>query len=179
MLVHYQMVLGSTGEVKVFGNWFKLHYILNEGMAFGIRFGHEYGKPGLTLFRLVAVVFMAIYLYRMAKKKKGLNPGLLWCIALILGGAIGNVIDSTFYGVWLNNAPPDAITPWFHGKVIDMFYLDIWEGFVADWVPFPQRDAFGMGGKKVALLPIFNLADAAIFTGIFMILVFQKKFLGK
>ena len=178
------MVLGSTGEVKVFGNWFKLHYILNEGMAFGIRFGHEYAKPGLTLFRLVAVVFMAIYLYRMAMPKvprtpfgaslwgKGLNPGLLWCIALILGGAIGNVIDSTFYGVWLNNAPPDAITPWFHGKVIDMFYLDLWEGFVADWVPF-------WGGKKVALWPIFNIADAAIFTGIFMILVFQKKFLGK
>ena len=170
MLVHYQMVLGSTGEIKIFGDWFKLHYILNEGMAFGIRFGHEYAKPGLTFFRLVAVVFMAIYLFRMAKK--GLKPGLLWCIALILGGATGNVIDSTFYGVWLNNAPPDAITPWLHGKVVDMFYLDIWEGFVADWVPF-------WGGKKVALWPIFNIADAAIFTGIFMIPAFQKKFLRK
>lgn len=179
MLVHHQMVPGSRGEVKVFGDWFKLHYILNEGMAFGIQFAHEYAKLGLTLFRLVAVVFMAIYLYRMAMPKasskrspwdlsgKGLNSGLLWCIALILGGAIGNVIDSTFYGLWLNNAPPDAITPWFHGKVIDMFYLDLWEGFVADWVPF-------WGGKKVALLPIFNLADAAIFTGIFMIPAFQK-----
>ena len=168
MLVHYQMVLGSAGEIKIFGDWFKLHYVLNEGMAFGIRFGHEYAKLGLTLFRLVAVVFMAIYLFRMGKR---LNPGLLWCIALILGGAIGNLIDSTFYGVWLNNAPPDAITPWFHGKVIDMFYLDIWEGFVADWIPFPM--------PKIALLPIFNLADAAIFTGIFMIPAFQKKFLGK
>ena len=178
LLVHYQMVPGSAGEVKVFGNWFKLHYILNEGMAFGIQFGHEYAKPGLTLFRLVATIFMAVYLFRMAMPKasskrspwdlwgKGLNPGLLWCIALILGGAMGNVIDSTFYGIWLNNAPPDAITPWFHGKVIDMFYLDIWEGFVADWVPL-------WGGQEIALLPIFNLADAAIFTGIFMIPVFQ------
>lgn len=164
------MVFGPSGEIRVFGDWFKLHYILNEGMAFGIQFGYEYGKLGLTLFRLVAMIFIAIYLYRMAKKE--LNPGLLWCIALILGGAIGNVVDSTFYGVWLNNADPDAITPWFHGKVVDMFYLDIWEGYVADWVPF-------WGGEKIALWPIFNIADAAIFVGVFMILIFQKRFFAK
>lgn len=166
--VHYNIVLGE--EISVFGDWFKLHYILNEGMAFGLRFGSDYGKLGLTLFRIVAMVFISIYLYRMAKK--GTHPGLLWSIALILGGAIGNVIDSTFYGVFFNNAPYDAVTPWFHGKVIDMFYLDVWEGIVADWVPY-------WGGEPLALWPIFNIADASIFAGVAMILVFQKRFFLK
>lgn len=166
--VHYNIVLGE--EIKVFGEWFKLHYILNEGMAFGLRFGSDYGKLGLSLFRIVVMVFISIYLYRMAKK--GMHSGLLWSIALILGGAIGNVIDSTFYGVLFNNAPYDAVTPWFHGKVIDMFYLDIWEGQVADWVPI-------WGGEQLALWPIFNVADASIFAGVALILLFQKRFFGK
>ena len=170
LLVHGNMVYGSSGEIAVFGNWFKLHYILNEGMAFGIKFGSEYGKLGLSLFRLIAMGVIAVYLYRMAKK--GLPNGLLWCIALILGGAIGNVIDSTFYGVLLDNASPDAITPWFHGKVVDMFYIDIWEGTVADWVPF-------WGGKRMALWPIFNIADSSIFVGVGIILIFQKRFFAK
>ncbi len=166
--VHYNIVLGE--EIKVFGDWFKLHYILNEGMAFGLRFGSDYGKLGLTLFRIVAMVFISMYLYRMAKK--GMHSGLLWSIALILGGAIGNVIDSTFYGVLFNNAPYDAVTPWFHGKVIDMFYLDVWEGQVADWVPI-------WGGEQLALWPIFNVADASIFAGVALILLYQKRFFAK
>ena len=170
LLVHFNMVLGQRGELKVFGEWFKLHYILNEGMAFGMSFGSDYGKLGLTLFRLVAMVVIGIYLYRMAKK--GTHAGLLWCIALILGGAIGNVVDSIFYGVFLNNADPNAITPWFHGKVVDMFYLDIWEGYVADWVPI-------WGGEKIALWPIFNVADASIFIGVALILIFQKRYFAK
>lgn len=170
LVVHYNMILGSGGEVRVLGDWFKLHYILNEGMAFGLRFGSDYGKLGLTLFRIVAMAVIAVYLYRMAKKH--VPPGLLWCIALILAGAIGNVIDSTFYGVLLDNAPPDAITPWFHGKVVDMFYLDIWEGYIADWMPI-------WGGEKVALWPIFNVADASIFVGVAVILVYQKRFFAK
>ncbi len=167
LLVHNNMAPGSAGEIHVFGDWFKLHYILNEGMAFGIEFGSTYGKLGLSLFRIIAMAVIAVYLYKMAKK--GLHSGLLWCVALILGGAIGNVIDSTFYGVLLDNASPDAITPWFHGQVVDMFYLDIWEGYVADWVPF-------WGGKKMALWPIFNIADASIFVGVAIILIFQKRF---
>lgn len=166
--VHYNIVLGE--EIKVFGDWFKLHYILNEGMAFGLRFGSDYGKLGLSLFRIVAMVFISIYLYRMAKK--GMHSGLLWSIALILGGAIGNVIDSTFYGVLFYNAPYDAVTPWFHGKVIDMFYLDVWEGQVADWVPI-------WGGEQLALWPIFNVADASIFAGVALILLYQKRFFAK
>ena len=166
--VHYNIVLGE--EIPVFGDWFKLHYILNEGMAFGLRLNWEYGKLALTVFRLLAMVFISIYLYRMAKR--GTHSGLLWSIALILGGAIGNVIDSTLYGVLFNNAPYDAVTPWFHGKVIDMFYLDVWEGTVADWVPF-------WGGEQLALWPIFNVADASIFAGVALIIIFQKRFFAK
>ncbi|MFT6971547.1 MAG: signal peptidase II, partial [Roseivirga sp.] len=103
LYVHYNMVLGQSGEIPVFGNWFKLHYILNEGMAFGISFGSEWGKLGLTLFRMTAMIFIGVYLYKLAKKN--MPSGLLWSIALILGGAVGNVIDSIFYGVYLNNAP--------------------------------------------------------------------------
>ena len=170
LLVHFNMAYGEPGQIKVFGDWFKLYYTLNEGMAFGIRLGSDYGKLGLSLFRLVAMIVIGWYLYKMAKR--GMHTGLLWCIALILGGATGNIVDSTFYGVFLDNAPPNSITPWFHGQVIDMFYLDIWEGKVADWVPF-------WGGKYMALWPIFNVADASIFMGVTVILIFQKRFFAK
>ena len=115
----------------------------------------------------LATIGIGVLLYRMAEKPY--HKGLLWSIAIILAGAIGNVIDSTFYGALLENAPYDAVTPWFHGQVIDMFYLDLWEGYVANWVPF-------WGGKRVSLLPIFNLADVAIFIGVLIVLLFQKRF---
>lgn len=167
LLVHYNMEMGLAGQIPVFGDWFKLHYTLNPGMAFGMELGSEHGKLILTLFRLVAMVGIAYYLYYLAKRKA--HPGLLWSVALILGGAVGNVIDSTFYGVLLDNAPYNASTPWFHGQVVDMFYIDIWEGRVADWVPI-------WGGKYIALWPIFNIADASIFVGVAIILIFQKRF---
>ncbi|MCS6966958.1 MAG: lipoprotein signal peptidase [Cytophagales bacterium] len=174
LAVHEYMQMGPLGEIKIFGDWFKLHYTLNPGMAFGLEFGSEYGKIGLTLFRIIAVVAIGIYIYRM--HCKGLHSGFLWCMALVLGGALGNVIDSTFYGVLLNNAAyvidPPPFYPWFHGQVIDMFYLDIWEGEVPDYVPI-------IGGNYYSLWPIFNVADASIFTGVMIILIFQGKFFSK
>lgn len=170
MLVHFNMDLGVIGQIPIFDDWFKLHYTLNPGMAFGMQLGSEYGKLALTVFRLFAMVGIGYYLYILAKR--GVHEGLLWSVALILGGAIGNVIDSTFYGVLLNNAPYDASTPWFHGQVIDMFYIDIWEGKVADWVPI-------WGGEYMALWPIFNIADASIFVGVAIILIMQKKFFAE
>jgi signal peptidase II len=170
MLVHYNMDLGVIGQIPIFDDWFKLHYTLNPGMAFGMQLGSEYGKLALTIFRLFAMVGIGYYLYILAKR--GVPEGLLWSVALILGGAIGNVIDSTFYGVLLNNAPYDASTPWFHGQVIDMFYIDIWEGRVAEWVPI-------WGGEYMALWPIFNIADASIFVGVTIILIMQKKFFAE
>lgn len=168
MLVYFNMHLGE--EISVLGNWFKIHYTVNPGMAFGLEIGSEFGKVALTSFRLLAMFGIGYYLYYLIKK--GVPKGLSWCIALILGGAVGNVIDSIFYGVLLKgNVPANVVTPWFHGQVIDMFYVDIWEGQVAHWVPI-------FGGDYLSLWPIFNIADASIFVGVAIILIFQKSFFG-
>ena len=119
LLVHKYMYLHE--EVNVMGEWFKLHYLLNPGMAFGIRWESEFGKLILTLFRIVAMFGIGYYLHLMVKKQS--HRGFLICMSLILGGAVGNVIDSTFYGVYLNNAPIGSPTPWFHGQVIDMLFF--------------------------------------------------------
>jgi signal peptidase II len=167
MLVHFEMDFGTPGQIPVFGDWFKLHYTTNPGMAFGMEIGSDYGKLLLTSFRLVAMVGIGYYLYYIIEKKQ--HSMYIFCISMILGGAIGNLIDSIFYGVWLNNAPYDAASPWFHGQVVDMFYFDIWEGYLPEWMPL-------WGGSYTALWPIFNVADASIFIGVGIILVFQNRF---
>ena len=168
LLVHFNMEMGSLGEIDVFGDWFKLHYLLNPGMAFGLKSDHEYGKLLLTLFRLGAMVGISYYIYYLYKKRA--KPGLLWCMGLILGGAVGNVIDSTFYGVFLDNAPAGSPTPWFHGQVIDMLFFPLFDGFYPDWVPF-------VGGRYFLFFsPVFNIADSSIFIGVVLILLFQKRF---
>ena len=167
MIVHKEMDFGTPGQIKVIGEWFKLHYTTNPGMAFGMQIGSEYGKLLLTSFRLIAMFGIGYYLYYIIKKN--LHPAYIVCISMILGGAIGNLVDSVFYGVWLNNAPYNAPTPWLHGQVIDMFYIDIWEGFIPEWVPV-------WGGSYTALWPIFNIADASIFVGVTIILIFQGRF---
>jgi signal peptidase II len=167
MLVHFEMDFGTPGQIPVFGDWFKLHYTTNPGMAFGMELGSEYGKMILTSFRLVAMVGIGYYLTYIIHKKN--HPVYILCIAMILGGAIGNLVDSIFYGVWLNNAPYNAATPWFHGQVVDMFYFDIWEGYIPEWIPL-------WGGSYTALWPIFNVADASIFIGVAIILIFQNRF---
>ncbi|GAA0892316.1 lipoprotein signal peptidase [Fulvivirga kasyanovii] len=168
LLVHFNMEMGTMGEIDVFGEWFKLHYLLNPGMAFGLKSSHEYGKLLLTLFRLGAMVGIGYYIYYLFRKKA--KPGLLWCMGLILGGAVGNVIDSTFYGVFLDNAPAGSPTPWFHGQVIDMLFFPLFDGYYPDWVPFVGGDYF------LFFSPVFNIADSSIFIGVVLILIFQKKF---
>ena len=157
MLVHYTMQVGSQGQILILGELFKLHYLTNPGMAFGVKLDFEYGKLMLTVFRIGAMLAIGYYLYSLVKKEA--NRGLLICMALILGGAVGNLIDSVFYGVFLNNAPFNAPTPWFHGQVVDMFYIDIWEGYLPKWIPL-------IGGDYMALWPVFNIADASIFIAI-------------
>lgn len=170
LLVHFNMEMGVAGQIKILGDIFKLHYLTNPGMAFGMELGSDHGKLFLTLFRLVAMVGIAYYLYLLAEKK--VHKGLIWCVALILGGAVGNVIDSALYGVLLDNAPYGASTPWFHGQVVDMFYIDIWEGRLPSWIPL-------WGGEYMALWPVFNVADASIFVGVAIILIFQKQFFAE
>lgn len=165
--VHYNMDMGLPGEIRILGDWFKLHYTLNPGMAFGMELGSDYGKLILTVFRLIAGGGIAYYLYYLYTKNS--HWGLLVCTGLILGGALGNVLDSIFYGVLLDNAPFGSSSPWFHGQVIDMFYFDIWEGIIPDWVPV-------MGGSYMSLWPIFNIADASIFVGVTCIVLFQNLF---
>jgi signal peptidase II len=162
----YDVVPNHYGEIDLIPDFFKLHYVENKGMAFGMELGGEYGKLILTTFRLGAMVGICWYLVHLAQRNA--HSGLLWSIAAVLGGAIGNVIDSTFYGVFLKNAPLGVSTPWFHGQVIDMFYAYGLDRQYPDWIPF-------LGGEYNTT-PIFNFADACIFCGVVSILIFQQKF---
>jgi len=166
LLVHKYLYIHE--EVNVIGDWFKLHYLLNPGMAFGIRWQSEFGKLALTVFRIAAMIGITYYLVHMARRHA--HRGFLICLSLILGGAIGNVIDSIFYGVFLNNAPFDSPTKWFHGQVIDMLYFPLFHFYWPDWMPL-------VGGEYFEFFsPVFNIADSSIFIGVVTILIFQKRF---
>ncbi|CCH56123.1 Lipoprotein signal peptidase-like protein [Fibrisoma limi BUZ 3] len=169
LAVHFYMAPGFAGQIKLIGDWLKLHYVLNPGMAFGMQLGYEYGKLVLSVFRLLAMIGIGYYLVNLAHR--GAPDGLLWAMAMILAGAVGNVIDSTFYGVFLGNAPYGSPTPWFHGQVIDMIFVDVWEGFIPEWVP--------VWGGQYYSTPIFNIADSCIFVGVCLILLFQRRFFGE
>ena len=170
LLVYHNMEMGVMGQIEIFGDYFKLYYILNPGMAFGATPGGGNGKLYLTLFRILACSGIGYYIYKLYKE--GYKNGLLVLGGLILGGALGNVVDSTFYGIFLNNAPANAPFPLFHGQVIDMFFVDICDCLLPNWVPV-------MGGTYLNLWPIFNLADAAIFVSVGYILIWQKKIMAK
>tara|TARA_B100000614_G_scaffold65232_1_gene57801 strand:+ start:1218 stop:1787 length:570 start_codon:yes stop_codon:yes gene_type:complete len=163
-IVHVNMPLHT--EISIIGDFIKLYHIENPGMAFGINFDFKYTKLILSLFRLSASFLIGFYLLKLLDKKT--NPLLLICISLILSGAIGNVIDSVFYGIIYNNAPYNAPFALFNGQVIDMFYIDIWEGYLSDWIPL-------LGGSYLSLWPVFNLADSYIFIGVAILLLNQNK----
>lgn len=166
-LVHTYMQPGLLGEIPLIGHWLKLHYTTNPGMAFGVELPPPYGKLLLTAFRLLAVGGLSYYIIYLVRHRAA--KGFVACMALILGGALGNLLDSIFYGVIYHNAPDGAPSKWFFGQVIDMIYVDIYEGFLPAAWPL-------VGGKYVSLWPIFNVADSSIFIGVAIILLFQGRF---
>jgi signal peptidase II len=179
--VKTHFVIGDQGAVHLAGNWAQICFIENEGMAFGMTImDNPLGKVILTLFRLVAVTFGFFWVKKLVERKY--SKGLLICAALILAGAAGNLIDSMFYGLIFTESdfnqmahmvsPGKGYGPFLHGKVVDMFYFPLVNTYWPDWVPM-------VGGKSLRFFePIFNLADAAISTGVITLLVFQKRFLG-
>ncbi|CAG0982404.1 signal peptidase II [Anaerolineae bacterium] len=168
-------------EINVLGSWFRLHFIENEGMAFGMRLSDAAtGKLILTLFRLVAVVFGFFLLRRLVDKKY--HTGMLVCGSLILAGALGNLIDSIFYGMIFTESSfhiaklvpfGEGYGKLFHGRVVDMLYFPLIDTTWPSWVPV-------WGGKPFAFFePVFNIADAAISCGVITLLLFQKRFMQK
>jgi len=167
-------------EFVIFPNWFRIHFIENEGMAYGLKFGGDFGKILLTLFRLVAVVIGFWYMRKLVAQK--FHTGLLICGSLILAGAAGNLIDSMFYGLIFSDSSYDIARfmpkeggygAFLHGRVVDMLYFPIYEGYLPKWIPLKGGDYF------IFFRPVFNIADAAISTGVITILVFQRRFFSK
>ena len=180
--VKTSMTLGE--EIPVFGSWFKLLFIENEGMAFGWMGGGGVMKLVLSLFRIVAVVALFVIIFRLSKKN--VKFGVLFGLALITAGAMGNIIDSVFYGrifsesTWQHVATlfPDGggYAGWLHGRVVDMLYFPIIDVAKenASWLP---DFFFGPDGHFVFFRPIFNFADSAITFGVFYMILFQWKWL--
>ena len=172
------MTLGQ--EFNVIGHWFIIHFVENNGMAFGFEFGGEYGKIFLSLFRVVAVFGIGWYILKLVKKE--LPMGFIACVSLIFAGAIGNIIDSAFYGLIFNDSygqvstlfpPGGGYATFLHGRVVDMFYFPLISGTYPDWVPFA-------GGSDFQFFrPVFNVADSSISIGIFSIIFFYRKQFNK
>lgn len=167
------MYLGQ--EFHIAGNWFIIHFTENNGMAFGMELAGEYGKLFLSVFRIVAVGGIGWYLMQLVKSKA--HYLLISSLAFILAGALGNIIDSVFYGMIFSSSefqlaqlfpPGGGYSTFLHGKVVDMFYFPVLKGFFPEWVPFWGGEYF------IFFRPVFNVADASISTGVALIILFQS-----
>jgi len=169
------MRLGQEHRIT---DWFILHFTENMGMAFGMEFGGEYGKLALSIFRIIAVATIGYYLYRVTKE--GADNVVITAISLVFAGALGNIIDSTFYGLIFSESYGQVATVFpegggyanvLFGRVVDMFYFPMIEGNFPLWIPIVGGDRF------LFFNAIFNVADSAITVGMAIIILFQKRFL--
>lgn len=175
--VKLNMAYGES--YRVIGDWFYIHFIENPGMAFGLEIGGDYGKIFLSVFRIISVIVIGWYLWKLTKKTST-KPGLLVSVSLILSGALGNIIDSVFYGIIFTKSTPFQVaefmsseggySSFLRGKVVDMIYFPMVETILPTWVPI-------WGGKLFTFFdPVFNIADMAISVGIGMMVLFQKRY---
>jgi len=170
------MIIGD--EYHVFGNWFIIHFTENNGMAFGMEFWGRTGKLFLSLFRIVAISAIGYFLFKLIKENA--KTGFVIGISMIMAGAIGNLLDSAFYGLVFSDSLTEVArflpsgggyASFLHGRVVDMLYFPIINTSYPDWLPF-------VGGKPfIFFSPVFNIADSAITTGVFYLLIFERKHL--
>lgn len=170
------MTLGES--IPVFGSWFQIYFIENNGMAFGMQLGGTFGKFALSSLRLVLIGFIIYYIVKLIKMDA--SRGILTGMALILVGAMGNIVDSMFYGLIFNESTftsaasifPDGggYAPFLFGKVVDMLYFPLVDTTLPDWVPFWGGEHF------IFFRPIFNIADSCITIGVGYLLIFHRKF---
>lgn len=179
--IYIKTHLGYGEGFKILGfNWARIYFIENEGMAYGMKIGGQYGKLILSLFRIIMVAILGVFIYKWLKN--GEKTSLLISFALIMAGAMGNIIDSAFYGLFFSSTPEfhgevarivpfgEGYAGFLHGKVVDMFYFPMINTILPDWVPF-------MGGERfVFFQPVFNVADSSITTGVVSLLLFNRKF---
>jgi signal peptidase II len=169
------------GEVGRLGNWCIIHFTENPGMAFGFEFGGDYGKITLSIFRILACIGGAFYIRHIVRKKE--HIGFIFSVSLILAGAIGNILDSVFYGALFGESDEFNVAKFMpegggyahvlYGRVVDMFYFPIINGHFPSWFPF-------WGGEEFQFFrPIFNFADFSISLGVALIILFQKRFTKK
>ncbi len=169
------MVIGQ--EIPVFDHWFRLHFIENNGMAFGMEMAGKTGKSVLSLFRILAIFLIGWYIAFLIRTKA--PSGLVIAVSLVFAGALGNIIDSAFYGIIFNDSyfhvaklfpGGGGYAPFLHGKVVDMLYFPIIKGTFPHWFPLWKGEEF------IFFRPVFNLSDSSITIGVFIILLFYKKF---
>jgi len=176
IIIKTNMVIGQ--EIPILGNWFRIHFLENNGMAFGMEWGGKAGKAALSIFRMVAIIGISWYLDSIIRKKASL--GLILSVSAIIAGAAGNLIDSAFYGMIFSESwhTPAVLFPqgggyssFLQGRVVDMFYFPVIDTHWPDWSPIKPGQSF------IFFRPVFNIADASITTGVLAILLFQKRLL--
>lgn len=169
----------SLHESIHIADWFYIYFTENPGMAFGMEIIE---KSLLTLFRIFVVAFIGWYIFKLVRQSVKVKTGYIVCLALIFAGAMGNIVDSVFYGQIFNESTPTTVSTfvsfgegyagWLHGKVVDMFYFPIIDTYWPEWMPFVGGEHF------IFFSPIFNFADSAISCGIVALLIFYRNYLG-